>query len=63
MKTKNLSQASWFTEQWQSLIWPRNYLSQVGLESPKSEKICLEIIMKEKNVFTCSSTNVMIAHG
>ena len=25
MKTKNLSQTNWFTKQWQSLIWLRNY--------------------------------------
>ena len=39
MKTKNLSQTSWFTKQWQNLIWPQNYLPQVGLESPVPEKI------------------------
>ena len=37
MKTENLSRTSWFTKQWQSLIWPRNYLPEVGLESPMSE--------------------------
>ena len=25
MKTKNLSQTNWFTKQWQSLIWLRDY--------------------------------------
>ena len=35
MKTKNFSRTSWFTKQWQNLIWPQNYLSQVGLERVK----------------------------
>ena len=47
MKTKNVSQTSWFTKQWESLIWPWNYLSLVDLESSMSKKICLKI-MKEK---------------
>ena len=62
-ENKNLSQTSWFTKQWQLNIIPRNYLSQVGLESLVFEKICLKIIMKEKKVLTCSSTNFMTAHG
>ena len=32
-----------------------------GFRVPNVQKICFKIIMKEKNVLTCSSTNFMTA--
>ena len=34
-----------------------------GFRKPSSEKNCLKIIMTEKKILTCSSTNFMTAHG
>ena len=55
MKTKSLSQTSWFTKQWQNLIWSQNYLSQVDFESPVSEKIWLKKLWKRKRSFSSVS--------
>ena len=45
-ENKNEKTANWFTKQWQSLIWPQNYLSRVSLKRAMSEKTCLKVLMK-----------------